>query len=614
MKHLIFSFLALFSILSIAQNSPTLDLGNSGTKNYAKNPYGLTGKSGVTASSSSTLTINTTAPLYGKQDFAIDATASAQTYTWTVNTFDRTLKGQNCEAKFTFSGDASLYIAYVKQSTTKVAPDLNLTNESNSKSASINFPCGDLSLATTFVIESTGASAALIKVSGVYVGLNTNIGSPSISTDWIDAGAITIGAVTTAPTKGTTTTDRVIYRRIGQMAEVEYQFVQTTAGTAGSGEYLISLPAGLVVNTTLKPVFTATIGFGSDIASKPSLLGFGHISNSTDSRGILTCYLHSSTQFKCTGSVHYSTQDGWGSTYYSLTGPVAFGIKFSVPIQGSTSQTAIRIDQANYDWISFSPTSLNLGTPTFQSCRHKREGPDLLVSCVVTSTSAPGAEMRLGLPGSLITSTDSSKIPTNPAGAGTALPIGRVDRANGMGAYDTVVLAQPGKSYVNFGVGGSTLNSMSIASTSLVVSNETFTVTYRVPIEGWTENQNAPMLVGSATVKGSNTIRNLFSGFFGGSATDTTTACFVVGNCFLQGQTANVTSVSYTTSPFRYTLTVPSGQCAKPLICSWEGGGQSPNITGISNISTTTFSWTPSDGAGSGIAVFGTFNCSCDLY
>jgi hypothetical protein len=69
---------------------------------------------------------------------------------------------------------------------------------------------------------------------------------------WSNGVAITIGAITTAPTKGTPSIDYVKYRNIGgKEYEVEYNYLQTTAGTAGSGDYLFSLPAGLQFDLTV---------------------------------------------------------------------------------------------------------------------------------------------------------------------------------------------------------------------------------------------------------------------------------------------------------------------------------------------------------------------------
>jgi hypothetical protein len=68
---------------------------------------------------------------------------------------------------------------------------------------------------------------------------------------WSTGVPITFGATTTAPTKGTTSFDYVRYRNLGgKEYEVEYNYVQTGAGNAGNGDYLITLPEGLQFDYT----------------------------------------------------------------------------------------------------------------------------------------------------------------------------------------------------------------------------------------------------------------------------------------------------------------------------------------------------------------------------
>ncbi len=70
-------------------------------------------------------------------------------------------------------------------------------------------------------------------------------------TDWLNAGVTTIGATTTPGTKGTSVTDNFYWRRVGSNMEVRYEFRQTAAGTAGSGEYLWTLPANMTIDTNV---------------------------------------------------------------------------------------------------------------------------------------------------------------------------------------------------------------------------------------------------------------------------------------------------------------------------------------------------------------------------
>jgi hypothetical protein len=68
---------------------------------------------------------------------------------------------------------------------------------------------------------------------------------------WTNAGVVIIGAVTTAPTKGTPVNDFVRYRKIAPREyQVQMMYSQSTAGSDGSGNYLFTLPAGLQFDFT----------------------------------------------------------------------------------------------------------------------------------------------------------------------------------------------------------------------------------------------------------------------------------------------------------------------------------------------------------------------------
>jgi hypothetical protein len=97
-----------------------------------------------------------------------------------------------------------------------------------------------------------------------YYYFNGSIWTRMDPDGWSTGVAITFGAPTgyTAPTKGTTSFDYVRYRNIGgKEYEVEYNLVQTGAGTAGNGDYLISLPASLQFDFNA-PGQTANTGAG----------------------------------------------------------------------------------------------------------------------------------------------------------------------------------------------------------------------------------------------------------------------------------------------------------------------------------------------------------------
>lgn len=82
-------------------------------------------------------------------------------------------------------------------------------------------------------------------------------------TDWVDAGPVSITATTTNPTKGAIVNDRVLWRRVGQDAIVRIEYSHSTAGTAGSGDYLFAMPAGLTIDLSKVTQYTTVEGSGN---------------------------------------------------------------------------------------------------------------------------------------------------------------------------------------------------------------------------------------------------------------------------------------------------------------------------------------------------------------
>ncbi len=192
-----------------------------------------------------------------------------------------------------------------------------------------------------FHCSTTSANAYSLKIDNVVVSPTTlSYGTPI--TDWQNAGPITIGATTTAPTKGTISRDALLWRRVGNGIEVDLQYHQTTGGSAGSGEYLISLPAGLSIDTNIKPSFNGSFGSvstgGAPAQGHPSFLGYGTIGDGT-ARGGFVGYAYSSTQIRFVAEISYSTYDIWKSSSFALSiATLGFGAKLFIPIQGWSAQ------------------------------------------------------------------------------------------------------------------------------------------------------------------------------------------------------------------------------------------------------------------------------------
>jgi hypothetical protein len=277
-KILIFSL--LFCTQAFAQNLSQVEQvsyspGLSSYKNYVKNPDCWKNTAGVTVSAG-TFSKSTSTPLNGDTGTQcnIISTGSAQSYCWTTNALGEDLKGQNCEAKFVYKGNASLYKTYVTQGSTQVSTDLQLTNPTYSQPVSINFPCGDLSTSTSVCLATTGTNAATINVGKVYVGGATNLGIGAIVTP---SQAYTPIYTLNGGAFGTNTTIAT-WRQVGDRMEISYTLLQSGAGTAGTSVYLIGIPSGYTMDTNKVSLNTT---FTNGVIGKGSAVGKGWTATTT---------------------------------------------------------------------------------------------------------------------------------------------------------------------------------------------------------------------------------------------------------------------------------------------------------------------------------------------
>lgn len=197
--------------------------------------------------------------------------------------------------------------------------------------------------------KSTVSSSAWdLSVDNLYVGpVRVQQGVPM--SDLVDHGASVLTATTTNPSKGTMTTDKIYSQIIGDMLHVYGVFDQSSAGSAGSGSYLIEIPNGKAVDTTKLNIANGRTAVGSFEISD---------TGASSTTGTVTIYDSTHLQF------HLSTGDHWGSAAYSLANTnmeMAFEAMF--PVVGHSS-SAILVD-AKIAYASNSSTNDGNDTTTF---------------------------------------------------------------------------------------------------------------------------------------------------------------------------------------------------------------------------------------------------------
>lgn len=190
---------------------------------------------------------------------------------------------------------------------------------------------------------STSAVAYNVYLDTVAIGQQvTTLGFAA--SDTVNRGSITITADTTAPAKGTIVTDQVLVTRQGNRALVEYNFQQSAAGTSGSGEYIISLPAGMSFDTNLlTPLGSGSVSDGSPIALQKAYIGQGHIGNAS-ARGPVSIYAFTSNTFKVVAQNTYASYQAFGSGQYGVGAVLGFRFIIDAPVAGWLSGVAMSSD------------------------------------------------------------------------------------------------------------------------------------------------------------------------------------------------------------------------------------------------------------------------------
>ena len=204
MKFIVYLLTLLFVGTAVAQN-PTILQGSYisnvfGNSNFVLNPNAQTNVANVTNA-----TRSTTTPLVATSEFNLNLT-NGTFATWTLRAFDSGMKGQNCEARFTYRGFATATTKAEIVQNSLVVATLTLTPSTDPRIASINFPCGDLVNATTFRIAQTTANMTTVtpnEIGGIYVGLATNMANVAQAEE---VGSYTVPGTTNCTWSGNSTT------------------------------------------------------------------------------------------------------------------------------------------------------------------------------------------------------------------------------------------------------------------------------------------------------------------------------------------------------------------------------------------------------------------------
>lgn len=272
-------------------SNPDAEADTSGWSTYA-DAAAATPVDGTGGAPSSTWTRSTTTPLRGSASFlwtktAVNRQGEGVSYDFTIDSTDQakviavTFDYKVASGTYADSG-LTVYIYDVTNATVIQPAGYSIVSASVSMKQTATFQTASNSTSYRLIIHtaSTSAVAYTMQFDNFNVSPQAVAAGAAIS-DWNEY-TLVIGGSTTAPTTGTVSVNKAFWRRVGDSAEVMYEYFQTALGSAanGSGTYLFPLPSGLVVNTSKIAIstdgnITANVGSASGFATAGSALTGG---------------------------------------------------------------------------------------------------------------------------------------------------------------------------------------------------------------------------------------------------------------------------------------------------------------------------------------------------
>lgn len=204
----------------------------------------------------------------------------------------------------------------------------------------VQIPSDCSSLRLILHVTTTNANAWTLDIDDVSISAAVNE-TVNADSDWEYVGTSVIEATTTNPTKGTIATDEVYMRKNGPDLEVRISYRQTTAGTAGSGDYLFKMPYNYKIDTT-KVKINNTVqgsGFGPVLDSNVGYM-FGSFSNTVTMKGVVSPYSEDYVRVATVSSASGSNSSeiiSSGVRGLSTAAALSYLIYFKVPVKGFTS-------------------------------------------------------------------------------------------------------------------------------------------------------------------------------------------------------------------------------------------------------------------------------------
>lgn len=168
---------------------------------------------------------------------------------------------------------------------------------------------------------------------------------------------ITIGATTTAPTKGTTAVDRIVHSRVENRLIAEYQYQQSSGGSAGSGDYLFTLPFGLSFDSSIVGFYTGASPNSTDISK--AVVGYALPSDGSTISYTSALVAYDATRFRVLAMWGGSNKGFIGNPYFNMSIAQGYSLRLNAPIANwKTNETETKTIPLSSSVIVTEPDSM----------------------------------------------------------------------------------------------------------------------------------------------------------------------------------------------------------------------------------------------------------------
>lgn len=455
------------------------------------------GRAGYTASGGTFSVVNSGGNLLnGLGSVTWDSSAASQTLTSPQVAVPQGLRGKNGQLFCSIKPAATpaTYVLELWDGTTGSAGQTIVVSDINTATqTSINFvfpTSGNIG----WRLRSVAANEPLIAVDDCYLGPATNIANVAQST--LIASAFKAGTTNCSWTLTSTT-----FTDFGTDADCPAITIDQASGVGSVVTTDDDLPQ-IVINSLPPGTYKVTATFIG--ASLVATNQYFRISDGTTGRGEqdFTIGASAAANYALSATFTYGTA---GNRTFKIqarqdTGATFLGndnanrrLQFIVERLPTVVDVVASINQGNYGWTAFTPTTQGFGTTTSNECFHARDGEDMLIRCKLTTGTPTAVEARLTIPNGL-TSKSTAFIPT-------IQNVGQWARGAASASNYGGILIEPNVTYVTFGaVYAAAANPFTkLTGSGVSASTELLNITARVPIAEWTNSQPVPVFVGSVS-------------------------------------------------------------------------------------------------------------------